>query len=127
MLAFRRQLRYQSGMNRESIDQLARRLAAAVPQGLRAVRTDLEENFRTVLKSGLSRMDLVTREEFEVQQAVLARTRAQLEALEQRLDAIGDAETPRSKTATAKAGTGKEKTAASKQKGRKKKAAKKDP
>jgi BMFP domain-containing protein YqiC len=72
-------------MNKESIDKLARKLAEAVPQGLRSMQEDLEGNFRSVLKSGLSRLDLVTREEFEVQEAVLARTRAKLEAMEKRL------------------------------------------
>lgn len=76
-------------MSRESIDQLARRLAESVPQGLKSVRAEMEENFRAVLKSGLKRMDLVTREEFEVQEAVLARTREKLDALEARLEALG--------------------------------------
>lgn len=69
-------------MSEQSIEDLARRLADSVPGGLRAMRDDLEQNFRAVLKSGLSRLDLVTREEFEVQEAVLARTREKLEALE---------------------------------------------
>jgi hypothetical protein len=75
-------------MPTETIDKLARRLAEALPEGLRALRDDLEENFRSVLQSGLSRLDLVTREEFDVQQAVLARTREKLEALERRLAAM---------------------------------------
>lgn len=74
-----------SDSNRESIEGLARRLADAVPQGLKSVKDDLEENFRSVLRSGLGKLDLVTREEFEVQEAVLARTREKLEALEKRL------------------------------------------
>lgn len=49
------------------------------------MRKDLEENFRSVLAAGLGKLDLVTREEFEVQEAVLARTREKLEALERRL------------------------------------------
>lgn len=69
----------------ETIDQLARRLAEALPQGARALRDDLEDNFRGILDAGLARLDLVTREEFDVQQAVLARTRAKLELLERRL------------------------------------------
>ena len=69
-------------MNNESIESLARKLADSVPQGLRSMRDDLESNFRSVLHSGLGKLDLVTREEFEVQQAVLARTREKLEALE---------------------------------------------
>lgn len=72
-------------MPRETIDKLARRLAEAVPEGLRSARDDLEQNFRSMLHSGISRLDLVTREEFDVQQAVLARTREKLEALERRL------------------------------------------
>ena len=72
-------------MANESIDRLAKTLAESVPQGLRSVRDDLEKNFQAVLKSGLGKLDLVTREEFEVQEAVLARTRQTLEALESRL------------------------------------------
>ncbi len=71
-----------------SIDELARRLAESVPQGLRSVKDDLEKNFRSVLQSGLGKLDLVTREEFEVQEAVLARTRQKLEALEERLESV---------------------------------------
>mgnify|MGYP001050793010 FL=1 len=72
-------------MTDESIENIARKLAEAVPEGLRSVREDLENNFRSVLKASLSRLDLVTREEFEVQEAVLAKTREKLEALEARL------------------------------------------
>ncbi len=72
----------------ESIDELARRLAESVPQGLRSVKDDLEKNFQSVLRAGLGSLDLVTREEFEVQEAVLARTRQKLEALEERLISI---------------------------------------
>ena len=75
-------------MARETIDQLARRLAESLPQGVKSVRDDLEQNFRTILNSGLSRLELVTREEFEVQEAVLGRTREKLEALEARLAGI---------------------------------------
>ncbi len=72
-------------MSDDSIENLARKLAETVPEGLRSMRKDLEENFRSVLKSGLGKLDLVTREEFEVQEAVLARTREKLAALEKRL------------------------------------------
>jgi len=72
-------------MTIDSIDKLARALAEAVPQGLRSVGDDLEKNFRTVLKSGFSKLDLVTREEFEVQEAVLQKTRQNLDAMEARL------------------------------------------
>jgi hypothetical protein len=69
-------------MNNESIENIASKLAEAVPEGLRSVRDDLESNFRSVLRASLAKLDLVTREEFEVQEAVLAKTRQKLEALE---------------------------------------------
>jgi len=72
-------------MSDESIENLARRLAESVPEGLRSVRADLETTFRSVLKSSLNKLDLVTREEFEVQAAVLRKTREKLEALEAQL------------------------------------------
>jgi BMFP domain-containing protein YqiC len=84
-LVFLPWLRYQTAMSDESIEGLARKLADAVPEGLRSVRDDVERNFRSVLRGGLAKLDLVTREEFEVQEAVLARTREKLEALEKRL------------------------------------------
>ena len=64
------------------IDDLARRLSAMVPPGLRESSDELQQNFKAVLQSGLARLDLVTREEFEVQRAVLLRTREKLEALQ---------------------------------------------
>ncbi len=64
------------------IDELARRLSALVPQPLREGQEALQESFKTVLQSSLARLDLVTREEFDVQRAVLLRTREKLEALE---------------------------------------------
>jgi hypothetical protein len=70
------------------IDDLAQRLAGAVPESVSALRRDLEQNFKGVLQSQLSRLDLVTREEFDVQAAVLKRTRARLETLEKRLAAL---------------------------------------
>ena len=71
-----------------SFDELVRKLADAVPGGLASMRGELEQNFRSVLQAGLSRLDLVTREEFEVQEAVLAKAREKLEALEARLEAF---------------------------------------
>ena len=64
------------------LDDLARRLSALVPPGLREGREELQQNFKSVLQSGLSRLDLVTREEFDVQRAVLLRTREKLEELQ---------------------------------------------
>lgn len=72
-------------MDVRAIDELARKLAGALPAGIESLKEDAERNFRSVLQSALSRMQLVSREEFEVQAGVLARTREKLQALEQRL------------------------------------------
>ena len=71
------------------MENLVKKLADTVPQGLKSVREDLEQNFRSVLQSGLGKLDLVTREEFEVQEAVLARAREKLDALEAKLKELG--------------------------------------
>jgi BMFP domain-containing protein YqiC len=119
-LAFHGPVRYQRRMTDNTIDSLARMLAEAVPKGIRSVRDDLEKNFRSVLHSGLGRLDLVTREEFDVQQAVLLRTRQKLEALEARLAALED--TAGSPTAAGNTG-GSKKGRSGKKKTRKKKKA----
>jgi BMFP domain-containing protein YqiC len=67
------------------IDDLSRRMADSLPSGLATLQDDVRRNARAALQAGLGRLDLVTREEFEVQQAVLARTREKLEALENRI------------------------------------------
>ena len=67
------------------LDELARRLSSLVPPGLREGREELQQNFKSVLQTGLGKLDLVTREEFDVQRAVLARTRDKLEAIERSL------------------------------------------
>ena len=73
------------------LDELARRLSSLVPPGLRDGREELQQNFKSVLQAGLGKLDLVTREEFDVQRAVLARTRDKLEALERQLAELADA------------------------------------
>ena len=66
----------------QTLDEITRRLAAAVPADLKAARGEMETTFRSILESTFNRMDLVTREEFEIQKKVLARTREKLERLE---------------------------------------------
>jgi BMFP domain-containing protein YqiC len=63
-------------------DDLARRLSEFAPPGFRELQNDIEKNMRAVLQSTFAKLDLVTREEFDVQASVLARTRAKVEALE---------------------------------------------
>ncbi|MCW8845951.1 MAG: accessory factor UbiK family protein [Gammaproteobacteria bacterium] len=74
----------------KNLDALARRLAQAVPPGLNSLGDELERNLKAVLQSGLKNLDLVTREEFEVQRGVLARTRERLEQLQARLTELED-------------------------------------
>jgi BMFP domain-containing protein YqiC len=86
--------RYNSGANLDAelamidlkaIDDLARRVSALVPPGMKEAGAEFEANLKATLQAGLAKLDLVTREEFEVQRAVLLRTREKLEALERAL------------------------------------------
>jgi BMFP domain-containing protein YqiC len=67
------------------LDDLSQRLANSLPKGLQALQEDISRNLRASLEAGLGKLDLVTREEFDVQSAVLARTRAKLQTLEQQV------------------------------------------
>ena len=67
------------------LDDLAKKIAGSVPTGLQSLQEDLRKNLRSALESNLSRLDLVTRQEFDIQSAVLARTREKLEGLEKQL------------------------------------------
>jgi ubiquinone biosynthesis accessory factor UbiK len=75
-------------MHSQGLDDLARRLADAVPPAMRSLGRDLESNFKAVLQARLSKLDLVSRAEFDVQTALLKRTQAALAAMEQRLKDI---------------------------------------
>lgn len=75
-------------MDKQFIDDLANRLANVVPPGVKSLQDDLERNFRGLLQSGFAKLDLVTREEFDVQTRVLERTRQKLTALEQELQSL---------------------------------------
>jgi len=68
-----------------NLDELLSRIGAALPGGLQDLKKDTEKNLHAALRVALGKMNLVTREEFDVQQAVLARTRAKLEALEKQV------------------------------------------
>ena len=68
-----------------NIDELVSRVVSALPDSLASLQADAEKNLRAALHTVLAKLDLVTREEFDVQRAVLARTRARLEALEEQV------------------------------------------
>jgi len=75
-------------VDKNIINELAGKLADAVPGDLNELRSDIEGNFRTLLQNTLEKLDLVTREEFDIQRKVLERTRAKLDRLETELDEL---------------------------------------
>ncbi len=72
----------------ELLDEMAERLSATLPSGLKQFQTEMEKNFRAVMQGAFSKMDLVSREEFDVQSAVLARTRNKLEKMEKQVSKL---------------------------------------
>jgi BMFP domain-containing protein YqiC len=72
----------------KKIDEIVQGLSKALPPGLVAMQADVEKNFRSALSGMFAKLDLVTREEFDVQTQVLQRTREKLEALEQRVSEL---------------------------------------
>ncbi len=82
-------VRYALGMIKtELLDEMAERLSSTLPPGLKQFQSEMEKNFRAVMQGAFSKMDLVSREEFEVQSAVLARTRQKLEQLEKQMSEL---------------------------------------
>jgi BMFP domain-containing protein YqiC len=71
-----------------AIDDLARRLSNLVPPGMNQARDDLEQNIKATLQMSLRKLELVTREEFDVQRAVLLRTREKMDALERTVEQL---------------------------------------
>lgn len=72
------------------LNDIVKKLCDALPTSLRVMKKDLEKNFRVVLQNALTRLDLVTREEFDAQTKVLARTRKKLESVEKEIKKIED-------------------------------------
>ena len=72
----------------KKIEQIARQVHESMPKGIREFGEDVEKKIRQTLQSQLTRLDLVSREEFDVQTQVLLRTREKLAALEQRLNTL---------------------------------------
>lgn len=69
-------------MNTTLFDTILKRFSSTLPPGAGVLKDDLENNLKAALHSAFDKLDLVTREEFEVQSQVLARSRARLEQLE---------------------------------------------
>jgi len=66
----------------EPLEELTRRISSLIPGNVKHMQEDVENNIRSLLQTSLAKMNLVTREEFDVQSAVLQRTREKLEQLE---------------------------------------------
>ncbi len=75
-------------MQPQQIQQLAEKIESLMPPGLRQVKQDFDQKLRALLQQQLAQMDFVSREEFDIQAKVLARTRQKLERLEQRLSEL---------------------------------------
>lgn len=67
------------------LEDMIKKFSETIPEPLRTMQDDMEKNMRGVLESGLQKMNLVTREEFDIQTAVLQRTREKLDALEKQM------------------------------------------
>ncbi|WP_284215509.1 ubiquinone biosynthesis accessory factor UbiK [Agaribacter marinus] len=77
----------------KKLEEIAKNISAAIPSGVKNVAEEAEGKIKQVLQSQLTKLDFVSREEFDIQSQVLIRTREKLEALEARLDAIESKET----------------------------------
>ncbi|QIR15791.1 ubiquinone biosynthesis accessory factor UbiK [Shewanella aestuarii] len=69
-------------INPKKIEELAKQLSENLPTGVKQFAAEFEERSKQVLQSQLMKLDVVSREEFEVQQHVLLKTREKLEALQ---------------------------------------------
>jgi len=79
---------FEDRLDPKKLDELARGVLDKLPSGFQTMQQDMEKNLRAALQSVLGKLELVTRDEFEVQSAVLQRTREKLETLETRVDEL---------------------------------------
>ena len=77
-------------LNMKLLDDLARQISETIPAGMKEMQGDVKKNIRTLLEGTLAKLDLVTREEFDAQTKVLARTREKLEQLEKIVSELED-------------------------------------
>lgn len=75
-------------LNPKKIEEIIQQVQNNLPQGIKDIGNDVESKLKQVLQAQLSKLDVVTREEFDVQTQVLLRTREKLTALEARIDAL---------------------------------------
>ena len=70
------------------INRLGQQFGERLPVQLKTARHELEDHLKVILRDALSRMELLTRDEFDVQQTLLAKTRAKVDQLEQQLRSL---------------------------------------
>ncbi|TCI02667.1 accessory factor UbiK family protein [Corallincola luteus] len=75
-------------INPSKLEEIAKQISNALPPGVKNIADEFEAKTKQVLQAQLAKLDLVTREEFDVQTQVLLRTREKLTALEQRLSQL---------------------------------------
>lgn len=75
-------------LNPQKIEQIIQQIQNSLPQGMKDLGKDAEVKFKQVLQSQLTKLDVITREEFEVQTQVLMRTQEKLTELEKRIDEL---------------------------------------
>jgi len=75
-------------IDNKTLDELTNKLSGLLPDGIKMMQDDMQKNIRAMLESALSNMQLVSREEFDVQTALLARTNEKLQQLEQQLQQL---------------------------------------
>jgi len=84
-------------MDPKFFDDLAKKLSEMMPEGAHQIKKDMEKNFRSALEHSFQKLNLVTREEFDVQSAVLERTRKKISALEKKVKELEGKDKPTSK------------------------------
>ena len=75
-------------INPNKIEEIARSIQAALPPGLKSMGEEVDKKVKQVLQAQLMKLDLVNREEFDIQTKVLLRTREKLQALEEKLQQL---------------------------------------
>ena len=74
----------------KNFEDLAKKLYTALPSSLQSFENEIQQKFKDILQSAFTHMDLVTREEFDVQIKVLARTREKVDALQLQVNTLLD-------------------------------------
>ena len=75
-------------INTDFLDEVSRKVSSVLPEGIKMMQQDVDKNIRAALQSSIEKMNLVSREEFDVQAALLARTQERLQALEKQIEQL---------------------------------------